>query len=125
MRKIALYSALIFAFTFTFLKVAINLAGLSPPKPLIVISVEPVLKLILSAESDSVVPSVLIKTYLSSSKGKNVSKESPLLIAPVEELVIVTSNCFLIVIEELVKSTLEIFLLGKGVNNVLSVEDWN
>ena len=59
--------SLIFSRTFVFLKVAINLAGPFPPKPLKVISVEPELKLILSVDNDSVVPSVLIKTYLSSS----------------------------------------------------------
>ena len=93
---------------------------------MIVISVDPVLKLILSAESDSVNPSpVLTKTYLSSSKGKNVSDASPLLRAPVEPSVMVTSNCFLIVKEELVKSTSATSLLGNTVNKLLSVEDWN
>ena len=121
-----LFFSLIFSLTFIFLKVAINLAPLLDPKPLIVISVDPVLKLILSAESDSVNPSpVLTKTYLSSSKGKNVSAASPLLIAPVEPSVMVTSNCFLIVKEELVKSTSATSLLGNTVNKLLLVEDWN
>ena len=37
----------------------------------------------------------------------------------------VTSNCFLIVNEELVKSTSETFFLGNLVNKVLSLEAWN
>ena len=39
--------------------------------------------------------------------------------------VIVTSNCFLIVILLSVKSTLEISVLGNLVYKVLSKEDWN
>ena len=125
------FISLIFSLTLIFLKVAINLAALLLPKPLIVISVDPVLKLILSAESDSVPPKsstpfpVLIKTYLSSSKGKNVSSTLPLLTAPVELLVIDTSNSFLITIDDPVRSTLDIFLLGRAVYKLLSVEDWN
>ena len=125
------FISLIFSLTLIFLKVAINLAALLLPKPLIVISVDPVLKLILSAESDSVPPKsstpfpVLIKTYLSSSKGKNVSSALPLLTAPVELLVIDTSNSFLITIDDPVRSTLDIFLLGRAVYKLLSVEDWN
>ena len=38
---------------------------------------------------------------------------------------IVTSNCFLIVNEELVKSTSETFFLGNLVNKLLSLEGWN
>ena len=54
--------SLTFSVTFILRRVAINLAGLSPPNPLIVNWVDPVLKLNLSDDKDSVVPSVLINT---------------------------------------------------------------
>ena len=51
-----------------------------------------------------VFPFVSINVYLSSSKGKNTSLSSPVT-ALVSPPVIVTSNCLLITIEELPKST--------------------
>ena len=54
--------SLIFSFTFTLRNVAISLAGLSDPNPLIVNEAEPEVKTNLSEDNDSVVPSVLIRT---------------------------------------------------------------
>ena len=59
-----------------------------------------------------VFPFVSIKVYLSSSKGKNTSLSSPVT-ALVSPPVMVTSNCLLITIEELPKSTYWTFSLGK------------
>ena len=52
---------MIFELTFTLRKVATNLAVSLLPNPLIVNSVDPELKENLSADNDSVEPSVLIK----------------------------------------------------------------
>ena len=72
----------------------------------------------------SVVPSDLIKEYLSSSNAKNVSLVPA--VGVVEEsscpLVILTVKVFLIVNVASVKSTSEIEVLGKWVYNVLSRE---
>jgi len=54
--------SLIFSFTFILRNVAMSLAGLLVPNPLIVNPVEPEVKTNLSEDKDSVVPSVLIKT---------------------------------------------------------------
>ena len=59
-----------------------------------------------------VFPFVSIKIYLSSSKGKKTSLASALTTL-VLFCVIVTSNCLLITIEELPKSTYWTFSLGK------------
>ena len=119
-----LFLFLILDFTSVFLKVAINFAGLLVPKPLIVTVVPPLPNTNLSALSASVVPSVLIRTYLSSSKGKKVSKAEPEETAPVELEAMSTSNCFLIVKVESVKSTEATFCFGRTVNKVLSNPSW-
>ena len=63
----------------------------------------------------SVPPPPLVKTYLSSSNGKNTSLEPESTERTLEELLlIVTSNSFLIIIEESAKSTDSMFLLGRG-----------
>ena len=103
---------------------AINFAGLSVPKPLIVNVLLPFVNTNLSSVKISVEPSVLIKTYLSSSKGKKVNSSEPEITAPVEFEEIVTSNCFLIVRLESVKSTEETFCFGRTVYNVLSNASW-
>ena len=53
--------SLIFEVTFILRNVAINLASLLVPNPLIITFWDPALKLNLSADKDSVVPSDLIK----------------------------------------------------------------
>ena len=66
-------------------------------------------------------PDSVTNTYLSSSKDKNFSSISAVTF-PVEFDVIVTSNCFLIVKTELVKSTSLIFCFGSLVYKLLSTE---
>ena len=83
------------------------------PSPLIVIVAPPEPNVNLSALNASVTPSVLIRTYLSSSKGKKVSRAEPEETEPVELAVILTSNCFLIVKLESVRSTEAIFCFGR------------
>ena len=76
---ITLTGFLIFAFDFgfDFLRVAINVASVSEPRPRIVsIIVESLLKLNLSEDSCSTVPSALIKEYLFAVNGKNTSPSS-------------------------------------------------
>ena len=112
-------------------KVAIKVASSLLPKstPTLNISkilVPEALDLIsnLSDVRSSVVPSALIKEYLSSSNGKNVSL-APAVTTEVREFVawaIVTSKDFLIVIVAEVKSKSAINFLGAVVYNVLSVE---
>ena len=77
----------------------------------------------LSALNDSKVPSDLTRTYLSSSKGKNVSFADATSVFD-WLLEIVTANSFLIVRFESVRSTEAIKFLGSLVYNVLSVEVW-
>ena len=88
-----------------------------------VISLPPFEKTNLSALKLSVTPSSVMRTYLSSSKDRNVSSDSARIVF-VALLEIVTSYCFLIVREELVRSVEATFLFGKVVYKVLSEEDW-
>ena len=114
-----LFLFLIFDFILIFLRVAINFALPLPESPFIVRELDPFVNTNLSALRGSVWPSSLTNTYLSSSNGKNVSL-LPAFIIPVEFDVIVTSNCFLIVKFELVKSTFEIYDFGRTVYKELS-----
>ena len=80
------------------------------------------LKVTLSVVNSSVLPSDLIKVYLSTSNGKNVSLVPAV---GLEEVVICLSvistlKVFLIVIEALVKSTSDTLGLGSTVYKVLS-----
>ena len=77
----------------------------------------PLVNVNLSSVKTSVVPSALIKLYLSSSNGKNVSL-SPAEIAPVnasDDALIATLNTFLMARVASLKSTSDITLLGNGV----------
>ena len=109
------------AFGFTLLRVAISVASWftvkSAPILLIWRVPLPLVNVNLSSVKTSVVPSALIKLYLSSSNGKNVSL-SPAEIAPVnasDDALIATLNTFLIARVASLKSTLDITLLGIGV----------
>ena len=98
--------------TLLFLKVAINLAfplaTLNPTNCAVALAF---VNANLLESIAIVLPSVFIKTYLSSSKGKNTSLSSALT-KLVFEFVIVTSNCLLITILELTRSANCTFLLG-------------
>ena len=107
-----------------FLKVAISLPVPEVVfNPLTVSSLPPFEKTSLSGLRLSVIPLLVIRAYLSSSYERKVSSDSAI-ITFVELLLIVTSNCLLIVNEELVKSIDAIFLFGNVVYNVLSLDDW-
>ena len=97
-----------FSLILVFRKVAINLAVVLEPNPFIVSSFDPEVNTNLSVLKDSVCPSYLISTYLSSSNGKNVSL-SPATMVPVEFEEIVTINSFLMVKLEFAKSNVDIF----------------
>ena len=93
--------------------VVINLQVVSAvPKPLNWRVLDPLVRNNLLAAKGSVVPSFLIKVYLSSSNGKNTSP-SPAVIAAVWLLLIEVLNCLLTTKLELTKSTAWIFCLGK------------
>ena len=118
-------------FGFDFLKVAINFASSFLDKSVPTLNISKILVpeafvLIenLSDVKTSVTPSSLTKEYLSSSKGKKVSL-GPDTTTDVKESVewfIVTSNDFLIVITEFVKSISLINFLGVSVYKVLSLD---
>ena len=127
-KLLTLFFFLILDDGFIFANVAINVASSlfdkSEPTLLICRDELPPLKVNLSSVSNSIVPSCLIKEYLSSSKGKNVSL-LPELTAAVNESVeafIFTSNNFLIVKVVFDRSTSDTNRFGKEVNKVLSWE---
>ena len=98
------------------------------PKPSICNTVLPVVNWNMSSVKATVVPSDLMKTYLSSSNGKNDSFTPEVTAAeswpnPVLGLIETsTSNAFLIVYKEFVRSTSEMKVLGIKVYNLLSVD---
>ena len=102
-----------FSVTFDFLKVAIKRPVVFEPKPLIVSSLPPEFNENLSWESSSVLPSDLVRTYLSSSNSRKTSS-LPDEIVFVELSVMVTSYCFLIIKLAPVKSTDSTFFFGNG-----------
>ena len=79
----------------------------------------PFVNINLSEVNTSVVPSVLINEYLSSSKGKNLSL-SPAVTELVSPPLILTVNDLLTVRDAFVKSTLDIDVCGSSVYKVLS-----
>ena len=111
------------------MRVAINVHPVvAAPKPSICKTVLPVVKVNISSLKATVVPSDLIKTYLSSSNGKkdsfvpaaNAAESWP---NPVSGLSATsTLNSFLIVNDELVRSTSEINAFGINEYNLLSVD---
>ena len=74
----------------------------------------------LSSDSGSSVPSVLARTYLSSSNGKKI-RFVPALTVPVELLEIFTVYSFLNTIEELVRSTDSTFRFGSNAKRFSSL----
>ena len=118
-----LFLILTFDVILVFLKVAINFPPVSlvVESPLIVSVEFPDEKESLSADKFSLVPFEVVRTYLSSSKGKNVSLELAEIV-PVEFADILTSNSFLIIKSEDAKLTSEIFFLGNLVYKVFELD---
>ena len=122
-REDTLFLILTFGVILLFLKVAINLQPVSlvVESPLIVNVEFPDEKENLSSDKFSLVPPEVVRTYLSSSKGKNVSPISAEIV-PVEFDDMLISNSFLMIKFEDVKSTLETFFLGNFVYKVFELE---
>ena len=108
-----LFLILIFDVGLTFFKETIKEAPVSlDPRPKMFSAVPPLAIVSLSADNASVVPSDLIRAYLSSSNGKNVSFGPADILEESCPLAISTLRTFLIVKLALVKSTDSISVLG-------------
>ena len=125
-RTLTLFLTFSFDFGFSFFNVVMKVAPvLSVPRLSKFKDLPPSVNTSLSEVRTSVVPSDLIRAYLSSSNGRKVSLSPAVTDDDSVLLEILTVNSFLIEILADVRSRVAILFFGRGVKSVLSVEDSN